>query len=410
MSASPVLRIGVAGLGRAFSLMLPTFLADPRVRLVAAADPRAEARARFASDFGAPAFDDVVALCARPEVDVVYVASPHQLHAEHVALAAAAGRHVLVEKPMAITLADCDRMLAATRAAGVHLIVGHSHSFDTPYLATRALIESGRFGRLRMVNALNFTDFLYRPRRPEELDTAQGGGIVFSQGAHQVDIVRLLAGGHATSVRAHAGAWDPRRPTEGAYAALLGFADGAFASLTYSGYGHFDSDELVGWVGELGAPKDAARHGASRRALAAATSAAEEAALKAARTYGGPTWVPPDPAQPPPFHQHFGFVVASCDGADLRPLPQGIAIAADDRAWVEPLPRPAIPRHEVIDELVAAVTGAAPPVHDGAWALATLEACLAILDSARLGREVPLARQIGPRDPRPGTAATKGRR
>ena len=115
-----------------------------------------------------------------------------------------------------------------------------------------------------MITALNFTDFLYRPRRPEELDTARGGGVVFSQGAHQVDVVRLLAGGHVRTVRASTGAWDPARPTEGAYSALLTFADGAFASLTYSGYAHFDSDEFCGWIGETGQPKDPARYGAAR--------------------------------------------------------------------------------------------------------------------------------------------------
>ena len=59
-----------------------------------------------------------------------------------------------------------------------------------------------------MITALNYTDFLYRPRRPEELDTAQGGGAVFNQAAHQVDIVRLLGGGRVKSVRAATGAWD----------------------------------------------------------------------------------------------------------------------------------------------------------------------------------------------------------
>ena len=94
-------------------------------------------------------------------------------------------------------------MIAAARHAGVHLIVGHSHSFDAPILRTRALIASGEYGAVRMITALNYTDFLMRPRRPEELDTAQGGGAVFNQAAHQVDIVRLLGGGRVKSVRAH---------------------------------------------------------------------------------------------------------------------------------------------------------------------------------------------------------------
>jgi phthalate 4,5-cis-dihydrodiol dehydrogenase len=226
------LRIGVAGLGRAFSLMLPTFLRDPRVQLVAACDPREEARRQFAADFGAKTYSDVAELADDPDVEIVYVASPHQFHARHTELAAAKGRHVLVEKPMALDAADCERMIAACAAANVHLIVGHCHSFDTPYLRTRDLIREGGFGAVKMIQAINYTDYLYRPRRPEELQTAEGGGAVFSQAAHQVDIVRMLAGSRAVRLSASVGRWDPSRPTEGAYSALIWFESGAYATLS----------------------------------------------------------------------------------------------------------------------------------------------------------------------------------
>ncbi|HEY6133674.1 MAG TPA: Gfo/Idh/MocA family oxidoreductase, partial [Rubrivivax sp.] len=185
------MRLGVAGLGRAFTLMLPTFVQDARVQLVAACDPREEARAQFARDFAAPVYSDIEGLARDPEVDAIYIASPHQFHAEQTRIAARSGKHVLVEKPMALTLAECDSMIADCRAAGVQLIVGHCHSFDAPYLKTRELIAGGTLGAARMIHALNYTDFLYRPRRREELQTEAGGGVVFSQAAHQVDIVRL---------------------------------------------------------------------------------------------------------------------------------------------------------------------------------------------------------------------------
>ena len=388
------LRLGVAGLGRAFTLMLPTFVADPRVALVAAADPRAEARERFAAEFGAPAYETVEELCADRRVDVVYVATPHQLHARHVALAASHGKHVLVEKPMAITLAECEAMIAAADNAGIQLIVGHSHSFNAPILQARRLIDSGRFGRVRMMTAFNFTDFLYRPRRPEELETERGGGVLFSQAAHQVDIVRLLGGGLARSVRAATGSWDAARPTEGAYGALLTFADGAFATMTYSGYGHFDSDEFCNWIGELGVRGDPPDYGRARRALGDVSSPADEAALKSARAYGGTGYGGAKPTDAS-LHQHFGPLIVSCEGADLRPLPTGVMIYDDRERRLDPLPSPAVPRAEVIDELYAAVVESRPPVHGGAWALATLEVCLAMLQSAREDREVLLYRQIG---------------
>jgi phthalate 4,5-cis-dihydrodiol dehydrogenase len=358
------LRIGVAGLGRAYEVMSPAFR-DPRVALVAAADPREV-------PFEGRLFSSVEALCRSPDIDLVYVATPHQLHAEHACLAAQHGKHVLVEKPMALTLNECRRMIEAARKAGVQLVVGHSHGFDLPILKAREMIASGRFGRLRMITALNFTDFLYRPRRPEELDSARGGGAVFNQAAHQVDVVRLLFSGPIRSVRAMTGNWDPARPTEGAYSALLAFDDGAFATLAYSGYAHFDSDELMGWVGELGARKDPARYGTARRTL-------DDRKRHQKRE-----------VQVQTHHQHFGFLIASCERADLRPLPDGVMIYGDEERRLEPLPAPGIPRVEVIDELYEAVVNGRKPLHDGEWGMATLEACLAILESGRTGKEVSL--------------------
>ena len=376
------LGIGIAGLGRAFALMAPAFTLDPRVRIVAGADPRPEARSRFEADFKAKAFDSIEKLAAEAEVDVVYVATPHQFHAAQACLAASSGKHVLVEKPMALSLEECRAMVAAARDHGVHLIVGHSHSFDRPIQRARQLIDSGQFGRVRMVTALNYTDFLYRPRRPEELDTARGGGAVFNQAAHQVDMVRLLAGSAVVSVDATTGAWDAARPTEGAYTCRLRFRDGCFATLVYSGYAHFDSDEFAGWISEMGARKDAAGYGAARRALQG-----EEMQLKNQRNYGGPAFAPPAKQE---AHQHFGEVIVSCERADLRPLPGGVMVYADGERRLEPLPPPQVPRAEVIDELYEAVVNGRAPLHGGEWAMATLEVCLAILRSAREQRDIAL--------------------
>ena len=389
--ALPPIRVCVLGLGRAFTLMLPTLSRDPRVKLVAAYDPESSACAKFAKDFGGRVHVSPEAMFADNEVELVYIATPHQMHAAHVALAAAAGKHVLLEKPMAITMDDCDSMIAAMQAAERHLIVGPSHSFDAPVLKARAIIESGELGRVRMITALNFTDFLYRPRRPEELQTEQGGGVVHSQAAHQLDVVRLLGGGLVTSVRAHTGQWDSARPTEGAYAAMLTFADGAFASLTYSGYAHFDSDEWMGWQGELGATKNPDDYGATRRRLAAITNADDEARAKAGRNYGGSSYVAPPP---PATHEHFGPVIVSCERGDLRLMPDGVWVYGHESRRFEPAPLADVPRREVIDELWAVLRAGRPPQHDGAWARATTEASLAILESAKCNCEVQLHQQV----------------
>jgi phthalate 4,5-cis-dihydrodiol dehydrogenase len=391
------LRLGAAGLGRAFVLMLPTLAADPRVELVAAADPRVEARRRFAEEFAGRTYESVEELCADPGVDAIYVATPHEYHARHVMLAAGHGKHVLVEKPMAISLAECAAMIEATERANTVLVVGHSHGFDRPIQRVREIIDQGDFGPVRMINAQYYTDFMYRARRPEELETEKGGGVVFSQGAHQVDIVRLLGGGIVQRVRAATGRWDPARPTEGAYAALLTFANGAFATLVYSGYAHFDGDEFCGGVSELGRPKTGETYGSARRNLQRAADRAEEVALKQARSYGGAEEGRRRTDRGiAPSHEHFGLVLVSCDQADLRPLPDGIMIYGDREARLEALAKPDVPRAEVIDELYAAVVRHEKPLHDGRWAMATLEVCLAILDSAKTGAEVTLRHQALP--------------
>jgi phthalate 4,5-cis-dihydrodiol dehydrogenase len=388
--ATRKLRLGVIGLGRAFMLMLPGLRAHPDYALVAAADPNPEARARFAAEFGAKIYEDDAALCRDPSVDAVYVATPHQCHAANVQTAARHGKHVLVEKPMALTLEDCRAMVAACAAAGASLVVGHSHSFDAPIRRARELISSGEFGEVRLLHAFNFTDFLYRPRRAEELDPDTGGGAIFNQAPHQVDVARLLCGGRTKSVRAVAGAWDAARPVDAAYSALLNFENGASASLTYSGFGHFDSDEMMSWIGESGHAKDAARYGEARRALAAA----EEGALRRSRGYGAAAHSEPAPVAPR-AHPHFGPLLVCCERADLRPMPDSIWIYGDRERRQELLPPPGIPRREVLDAFYDSAILGRPPTQTGEWGLATLEVCLAIRQSAREGREIELSHQIG---------------
>ncbi len=388
--------LGVIGLGRAFVSTAPAILAHPALRLGGVADPRNEARVKAAADLGVLVYADAEALCRDPGIDAIYVASPHQHHAEHVELCARHGKHVLVEKPMALTLAECDRMIIAVERAGVALVVGPTHSFDRPVRAARDLIRGGRLGSLRMISGWAFTDFLYRPRRPEELDTAQGGGVLFNQAPHHVDVVRLLAGGLVRSVRCNSGVWDPRRPTEGAYSALLEFESGVAATLVYSGYAHFDSDEFHGWIGESGQPKSPGDHGAARRLLARYPRD-DEFRLKSETGYGGSLKRPLQPggANGSAGHPHFGVLIASCDHGDIRLAPEGLYAYGDTAVESIAIPRDpdATGRGAVLDELVSAIAAGKAPLHDGQWGKATLEVCLAMLVSSRERRDVHLHHQ-----------------
>lgn len=392
-AAGEPIGLGVVGLGRAFTLLLPVLQRDPRIRLAGAADPRKPARDLFARDFGVPVHETVEQLCAQPDVEAVYIASPHQFHARHVALAAAAGRHVLVEKPMALSLTECGAIVDAVERSGIVLVVGPSHSFDAPVQHARRMIAQGDLGAVRMIHTYNYTTYLYRPRRPEELQTERGGGAVFNQAAHQVDIVRLLGGGEVASVQGFTGIWDPERPTEGAYSALLRFRSGAFASLTYSGYARFDSDEILGSVDEFGASKDPADYGSVRRHLRERSGGAE-VDLKVLTNYGGARYAPAA-FRAPPHHPQFGPLLVSTEHADLNVTPDGVWVYGDEARTFHPTPQRDVPRAEVIDELWRAVREGAPVVHGARWGRATTEVCLGLLQSAREGAAVALQYQVG---------------
>jgi phthalate 4,5-cis-dihydrodiol dehydrogenase len=379
--AAPI-ALGIVGLGMAGAVMVHAAALHPGVRIVAAADPQPGPRDAFTRDFGASAFEDARQVCERPDVEAVYIATPHQFHRAHVILAAECGKHVVVEKPLALTLKDCDAIIEAVDRNKVHLIVGHTHGFDPAVRAMQRIIASGDVGSLGLVAMWNYTNFIYRPRRPEELDTSQGGGILFNQIPHQIDTLRVL-GGNIRSVRAIAKTLDPSRPTEGLASALLQFESGAAATITYSGYDRFDADEFHFWIAESGALKPSDQHGAARRALLERND--DESTLRVKNFALGSRAVAPPAHQP-----HFGAMIVTCSEADLRASKDGVLIYGRDGVREVALPpRPGIPgRREVLDDLYAALRHGQPPRHDARFGRATLATVLALLRSAQGQREI----------------------
>ena len=251
----------------------------------------------------------------RPSIEAIYIASPHRFHAVQAIEAMEHGKHVLVEKPLALTLEECDAVVAAAERTGAQLIVGHTHAFDPNVREMRRIIQSGELGRLGMILAFNYNDFLLRPHRADEFDAEQGGGIAFNQLAHQIEIVRLL-GGPVRAVRANVGALDSARPAAGHCTAFLDFENGAAASVTFSAYDFFDSDEWHHWIAEGGAAKQAGRHGSTRKRIPGTDrrSAAHEDL-----GYGGRVLPIEQPYLP-----HFGLIVATCERGDMRLSPTGV--------------------------------------------------------------------------------------
>jgi phthalate 4,5-cis-dihydrodiol dehydrogenase len=368
--------------------MLPSLAAHPGISIAAGADPLPEVRRAFAAGFSVPVYDGIEAMAAAERLDAVYIATPHQRHAHDATFAASRGLHAIVEKPMALTLEECRAMVEAAERAGTVLVVGHTHGFDPAIERMRQIVASGELGPLRMIANVVYTDFLYRPRRPEELDTAAGGGIMYNQVPHQIEIARTLDGGPLRSVKAVTGVWDPQRPTEGAMAALLEFESGAVASLVYSGYDRFDTDEFAFWVNESGAEKAAPAYGAARAAIRG-LSREEEARAKAASGVGGRgVRKTAGPAHQP----HFGMLLVSCERGDLRPSADGVLVYDDGgKREIALPPGRAFPNKDnVAGELYDAVAGGVPPLHDGRWGMATVAASLALIASSRERREIML--------------------
>jgi predicted dehydrogenase len=254
-------------------------------KLVAACDVDAT-RAR---DLGVRAFtaiDDMLA--AMPEIDVVSVLTPSGLHAEHALRAAAAGKHVVVEKPIALGLEDADAMIAACERAGVRLFVVKPVRYNTPVQHLRRALDAGRLGkpvmgtvRLRWCRRQDYYD-----RDPWRGKAHLDGGVLMNQASHYIDLLAWLLG-PVTSVSAMTATRVAQIETEDTAAAVLRFASGALGiveattatrptdlegSLSVLGdrgsvvIGGFSVDELVTWQFEAPAAEDAAIVDECRRA------------------------------------------------------------------------------------------------------------------------------------------------
>lgn len=383
----------MAGLGVASTQILPPIANLPFIKITAAADTRADALGKFREIYRGETFTSVAAMCDSADIDAVYVATPNHHHARHVVAAAERGKHVIVEKPMATTLAECDAMNEAADKYGVKLLCGHTHSFDPPIRKIREIVKSGELGRLRMINTWNFNEFMYRPRMKHEL--AMSRGVVLNQGPHHVDIVRLIGGGLVRSVRATTGIWDKARSYEGSYTCYLEFQDGTPATLVYSGYGFFDTAELFDWVGEGGQHRDPKTNLNVRERLREVRTAEEEEQLKEAMRFGGRregefshVW---SGERKQPF---FGFTLVSCDKGDIRQMPDGLKIYGETEQREIALPEGSTGREAEVEELYNAVAHNRPVFHDGRWGAATLEVCLAMIESAEQRKEIFLSHQV----------------
>ena len=397
---SMTLRLGIAGLGVASTLFLPGVDEFPQARITAAADRRRGALEAFERKYGGRGYASVEELCADPEVDVIWIATPNQLHCRHAVMAAQHGKHVVCTKPMALTVEECEQMCQAAERNGVKLLCGQTYSMSPDIQAMWAIARSGELGALIAINSWLSTDWLLKPRVAEEIDEALGGGVVYRHAPHLIDTIRLLGGGRVRSVRAMVGRWMPERPCPGNFSAYLEFENGTPATIAYNGYGYFDTSELTWGIGNrmysdeerVGVrqalrrgeinnedAKEGMRFGAGARDATSRGSGHGDRHAVGTRAHIG--W--------------FGITVASFERGDIRQSPNGVFVYGETGRREVPVSGGRGTGLLEMKEMHAALTGGTPIVHDGRWAMATLEVGTAIVQSARERREIMLAHQCG---------------
>jgi predicted dehydrogenase len=189
-----VTRVALFGTGWIQDFHARGVLAHPKGELVAVANWRAESAEAIAARYGIPhVTTDWESVVADPGVDAIVVATPNALHAPQAIAASRAGKHVLVEKPMATTLAEADAMIAASEAAGTVLMVAHCWRFRDEVVAMRRRIAAGEFGEVVKTRGYGmhagwgpagwFTD-----------GSLSGGGALLDMGVHAIDTARFLLG------------------------------------------------------------------------------------------------------------------------------------------------------------------------------------------------------------------------
>jgi predicted dehydrogenase len=209
-----MLGVGILGAGFFGAVHARAIGATRGARLVAVCAEEAELAQSFAAEHGGKAYSDWRSLLDDRAVEAVLIATPHHLHCEMAIAAASAGKHLLIEKPMARTAAECSAIIAAAERHGVKLKIGR------PVVGSSALLKL----------------WMESNRRGWHLDPATGGGMLMTAGIHALDLLIWLMGGSVAALSAAAGALFHDQAADDSSMMLLRFADGRFGQVASIGY------------------------------------------------------------------------------------------------------------------------------------------------------------------------------
>ena len=231
------LRTALIGCGKVGQIHAAALLSLPESEFVAACDPQRERAEAFAALHGTRAFADVGAMLAETGAQAVVIGTPHPLHATAAIAAMEAGVHVLVEKPMAASLGDCDAMLATAARTGMTLGVISQRRFYEPVIRLKDAIDAGKIGTpvLGVFQMFSWRDRAYYQSDPWRGKWAtEGGGVLVNQSPHQLDLLQWLMG----EVEEVSGYWanlnHPEVEVEDTAVASLRFRGGGLGSIVTS--------------------------------------------------------------------------------------------------------------------------------------------------------------------------------
>lgn len=228
-------KVGISGAGTIGAIHADALATIDSATLVAVAEPREDAGSAFVAKYGGTHYTSYPDMLANADIDVVIVATPSGLHPDQVVLAAEHGKHVITEKPMAITQEGLDRMIQATSDAGVQLAVIFQNRLSTDVFRVKRAVEQGVFGKPILANCAmywhrdqNYYDANGGWRGTWALD---GGGALMNQAIHLVDQLQWMMGG-VQELKAFTSTLNHTIETEDTAAVSFVYGNGALGTIT----------------------------------------------------------------------------------------------------------------------------------------------------------------------------------
>lgn len=231
-----MLKVGIIGAGDFGAEHARAIDQTSDVKLVAASRTNEKALNDFSKEFNCKGYRNYHDLLKDDKVEAVVIATPHHLHTSVVEAAARAGKHILLEKPMAPSLAECDRILDVVKEHKVKLMLGHINHFVPAYLKAKEVLESGELGELVYAHSTMTKAWMTSNRRDWHLDRTTGGGMWLTIGVHVLDQLCWLIDSELASISADIKTSFHVQSADDMGVALLRFKNGLSATASAIGY------------------------------------------------------------------------------------------------------------------------------------------------------------------------------